>query len=135
MFGAESPGAKVLGAAHHYISHITKISETNNISPAAQTTKVLGRLRITKVWHDFCIHISEVPPVSFTKKEAQQFRIAYMKAVKEGKEVFEFQGRDFLLSYARYVIEHFKCKGLISNNEDEVLDDIMLMEDLENDDN
>ena len=35
------------------------------------------------------------------------FKLLYNDAVSKGKEIFVFEGRDVLTSYAKYVIEHF----------------------------
>lgn len=36
-----------------------------------------------------------------------KFKLLYNDAVSKGYEIFEFEGKDVLTSYAKYVIEHF----------------------------
>lgn len=36
-----------------------------------------------------------------------KFKLLYNDAVSKGKEMFVFEGRDVLTSYAKYVVEHF----------------------------
>tara|TARA_R100001460_G_scaffold62437_5_gene102555 strand:- start:2493 stop:2657 length:165 start_codon:yes stop_codon:yes gene_type:complete len=36
-----------------------------------------------------------------------KFKLQYKDAVIKGKEMFVFEGRDVLTSYAKYVIEYF----------------------------
>ena len=36
-----------------------------------------------------------------------KFKILYNDAVSKGNEMFVFEGKDVLTSYAKYVIEHF----------------------------
>jgi hypothetical protein len=37
----------------------------------------------------------------------EEFKILYNDAVSKGNEMFVFEGKDVLTSYAKYVIEHF----------------------------
>ena len=46
--------------------------------------------------------------VKFTKKEIKQFKKLYKKALKEDKQIFIFQKRKVLVSFAKYVLEYFK---------------------------
>ena len=36
-----------------------------------------------------------------------KFKLLYKDAVSKGNEIFIFEGKDVLTSYAKYVIEHF----------------------------
>lgn len=36
-----------------------------------------------------------------------KFKLLYNDAVRNGNEIFIFEGKDVLTSYAKYVIEHF----------------------------
>jgi hypothetical protein len=36
-----------------------------------------------------------------------KFKLLYNDAVSKGNEIFIFEGKDVLTSYAKYVIEHF----------------------------
>ena len=36
-----------------------------------------------------------------------KFKLLYNDAVSNGNEIFIFEGKDVLTSYAKYVIEHF----------------------------
>ncbi len=36
-----------------------------------------------------------------------KFKLLYNDAVSKGNEMFVFEGKDVLTSYAKYVIEHF----------------------------
>tara|TARA_Y100001937_G_scaffold19295_1_gene26608 strand:+ start:728 stop:892 length:165 start_codon:yes stop_codon:yes gene_type:complete len=37
----------------------------------------------------------------------KEFKLLYNDSVNKGKEMFVFEGRDVLTSYAKYVIEYF----------------------------
>lgn len=50
------------------------------------------------------------PFISFDLAAYRRFRKSYEKAVKENKTEFEFEGRDFLVSYAKYVLEYLETK-------------------------
>jgi hypothetical protein len=42
-----------------------------------------------------------------TLDNLDQFKSDYINAVKEGKDVFIFEGSEVLVSFARFVIEYF----------------------------
>lgn len=44
--------------------------------------------------------------IEFTKDKFEQFKVAYNKAVEEGVKSFFFDGHEFLVSYAKYLIEY-----------------------------
>ena len=43
--------------------------------------------------------------ISWTPGKLALFKKAFSKAVNEEKEVFSFEGHDFLVAYAKYLIE------------------------------
>ncbi len=46
----------------------------------------------------------------FTKDMLKKFKAAYQKAIEEKKDTFLFDGDEFLVSYAKYVIEYLESK-------------------------
>lgn len=52
--------------------------------------------------------------IYFDKATARAFRDAYEKARDAGQEQFTFAGNEVLLSYARYMVEYLKSKGLLN---------------------
>ena len=42
-----------------------------------------------------------------TLQELPKFKRAYNKAVKESKDIFDFEGRKVLTKYAKYLIEYY----------------------------
>jgi len=41
-----------------------------------------------------------------TEQNYPAFKRLYEKALKEGKEIFIFEGQEILVSYAKYVVEY-----------------------------
>lgn len=48
--------------------------------------------------------------ISFDLAAYRRFRRVYEKAVKEEKTEFEFEGREYLVSYAKYLLEYLETK-------------------------
>lgn len=48
--------------------------------------------------------------ISFDAAKTEQFRKRYEQAVREREEMFEFEGKDFLVGYAKYVLEYLEGK-------------------------
>lgn len=46
----------------------------------------------------------------FTTTDLRDLKIAYKKAIEIDQEVFVFKGREFLVSYAKYLIEYLESK-------------------------
>lgn len=46
--------------------------------------------------------------IEFTLEKIKAFRKLYDEAVKDGKEMFIFEGHDVLVSYAKYVLEYLE---------------------------
>jgi dihydrofolate reductase len=44
--------------------------------------------------------------MEITPKNYRQFKAAYKKALKAGKEIFIFGGHEVLVSYAKYLIQY-----------------------------
>ena len=44
--------------------------------------------------------------IKFTKKEIKEFKALYKKAIEEEKAIFIFQGKEVLVSFAKYVLEY-----------------------------
>jgi hypothetical protein len=44
--------------------------------------------------------------VSFDRATRDRLRLAYDRAVAEGLEQFRFEGRDWVVAYAKYVLEY-----------------------------
>jgi hypothetical protein len=42
----------------------------------------------------------------WTRDDLKKLKELYAKAVKDGVEIFKFQGNDLLVTYAKYLIEH-----------------------------
>ena len=51
--------------------------------------------------------------IQFNTQKAELFVSRYNEANNSGKTEFVFVGDTFLVSYARYMIEHFVDKGLL----------------------
>lgn len=51
--------------------------------------------------------------VSFTPNRAKQFANFYNKAKKEDAKSFMFNGDEYVVSYAYYVIEYLKMNNII----------------------
>lgn len=48
----------------------------------------------------------EQPMISFTAEKVQDLRRAYNHAIETRQAMFVFEGRDFLVAYTRYLLEH-----------------------------
>lgn len=48
--------------------------------------------------------------VTFDRAKLDRFKIIYRRAEKEGKEVFDFEGGQWYIKYAKYAIEHLEDK-------------------------
>ena len=48
--------------------------------------------------------------VTFTPKKLTELKSAYKKALKGGKEIFSLDGYDYLIGYAKYLIEYLEGK-------------------------
>lgn len=48
--------------------------------------------------------------INFTKGTFSRFKKEYKKAVEEKKDTFIFDGNEFLVAYAKYVIEYLEMK-------------------------
>lgn len=55
--------------------------------------------------------------INFNRHKARRFKEAYEHAVNQGVEVFAFEGADFLVSYAKHVVEYLKARGLLNVRE------------------
>lgn len=50
--------------------------------------------------------------VNFNSEKLSRFKMAYEAAVKTGAEVFTFECRDYVVGYAKYLIQHLEGQGL-----------------------
>jgi hypothetical protein len=48
--------------------------------------------------------------INFDAAKVERFRKRYERAVREGEEVFKFEGKDILVGYAKYVLEYLEGK-------------------------
>lgn len=48
--------------------------------------------------------------MAFTKQNYMDFKLEYMKAVRQKKEQFTFRGQEFLTSFAKYLLEYLSSK-------------------------
>lgn len=48
--------------------------------------------------------------VTFTPEKIKALQRAYDQAVKDGKDQFQFEGNDYLVSYAKYLLEYLKME-------------------------
>ena len=53
--------------------------------------------------------------ITLDKEGVENFKLAYLNALIDEKEFFEFQGHSFFTAYAKCLIEHIDSKG--GNNE------------------
>jgi hypothetical protein len=44
--------------------------------------------------------------ITFTPEKRDQFRAAYNEAVENGEDVFEFEGNEVLVDFAKYLLIH-----------------------------
>lgn len=51
--------------------------------------------------------------IDFTPERAKKFVAARDEAVKKQQTVFQFEGQDVLVVYAKYVIEFLEQKGML----------------------
>lgn len=51
--------------------------------------------------------------IVFDNHKAEAFRAAYKQALADGQEVFVFEGKEVLTSYAKYLCEFFVMKGYL----------------------
>lgn len=49
----------------------------------------------------------------YTREEARKLRTAYNKAVREAKTEFTFGGRQYLVSYTKYLLEYLTSEGVL----------------------
>jgi hypothetical protein len=63
------------------------------------------------VWKRCCILADELikyMDMTFTLDTYQRLKVAYYKALQSNLEVFNFDNRDLLTDYAKYLIEYLK---------------------------
>jgi hypothetical protein len=48
--------------------------------------------------------------INFDAAKIERFRKRYERAVRDGETVFKFEGKDILVSYAKYVLEYLEGK-------------------------
>lgn len=48
--------------------------------------------------------------VKFTKASLELLREAYEKAVKDGSDTFKFDGNEYFVGYAKYLLEYLKTR-------------------------
>lgn len=48
--------------------------------------------------------------IEFTAEKLERLREAFEKAIKEEKDIFEFEGNQIYVSYAKYLIQYLKQK-------------------------
>jgi adenylyl- and sulfurtransferase ThiI len=53
---------------------------------------------------------AEMETINFDAAKAERFRKRYESAVRDGEEMFKFEGKDFLVGYAKYVLEYLEGK-------------------------
>jgi hypothetical protein len=51
--------------------------------------------------------------MKFDRAKAERFRDAYTKALMENETSFSFEGGDFLVTYAKYVLEYLTDQGIL----------------------
>lgn len=49
-----------------------------------------------------------MPRINFTEASAKDFKKAYLKAVKDEAESFVWDGKTFVVGYAKYLLEHLE---------------------------
>lgn len=49
-----------------------------------------------------------MPLINFTEASAKAFKKAYLKAVKDEQDSFVWDGHEFILGYAKYLLEHLE---------------------------
>jgi len=54
--------------------------------------------------------------IEFTPAKYRKFKAAYESAKASGAETFEFEGNDFLVAYAKYVIMYLEQQMGIRNS-------------------
>ena len=66
-------------------------------------------------WH--CVEHDQTikQMMRFNRERAFRLEDAYNLAVAGQKESFQFDGADFLTSYAKYVLEFLRMKGILNN--------------------
>lgn len=50
--------------------------------------------------------MSEAPHISFTRADKARFERALAEAQSQGRDRFTFDGHEFLVDYARYVVRY-----------------------------
>lgn len=44
--------------------------------------------------------------ITWTKAKRDRLRLAYEQAVKDGKDIFTFEGDEFVTNYAKYLLQY-----------------------------
>lgn len=57
--------------------------------------------------------MSDYKMIEFSPKRAQRFADEHNKAIKEKKEIFMFDGNEFVTAYAHYVLEYLAMNKVI----------------------
>lgn len=55
--------------------------------------------------------------IDFDRKKALQFLKVYTDTKNSGGEVFNFEGIEFMVEYAEYMLEYFVDQGLLRQGE------------------
>lgn len=58
-----------------------------------------------KLWGEYHMDSENV---SFSRPKLARFKVAYARAVKENKADFTFDGHDYLVGYAKYLIQYLE---------------------------
>jgi hypothetical protein len=48
--------------------------------------------------------------INFTKEKLHKFKVAWNWAICTGNEQFEFEGNDYLVAYATYLIQYLETR-------------------------
>lgn len=51
-----------------------------------------------------------MPPITVTQKDIKPLKVAYNKAVKEGKDFFVYRGQEVVTTYAKYLLEYLESQ-------------------------
>jgi len=98
-------------------SHAAYNAAVNNVTRLTVLDGFCDRddklLKVDVEWHEPEMHHAHQPPVSdnlktveFTPQLLEQFKLAHAAAVAASQNEFMFQGNEYLVAYARYLIEY-----------------------------
>lgn len=90
---------------------IGKLREALEIIPQVRANRLRALEMVDELERALAMEwakMTGVKMVSFSERDLRQFKVVYARAVKNGLTQFEYGGNEYLVSYAKYLIEYLE---------------------------